>query len=728
MRTPFTILLLGSAFLCSAQQTPPPAQQAPTPLDQAATIRSSSQEVLLDVVVRDKKGRVVKDITAKDLIVTDDGEKQNIRSFRLSGGSEMVGDTVVAGGKGPGGAPGGGSVTSSLDPLRQIRIVTLVFGGLSPDGRNNARIAINDLLKNEAGPNLFYAVFSIDNQLSILQQYTTNKDLVRKAVARVTSVSDTLFKSESDQIEQEVKTLAVQDTATADVAAPAGAAPDGGALASQALARLTLNMMQFSQTMDRTLGGRSTLYALEALIGQQYRLPGRKTIIFLCEGMYIPPEYDAEFHTLIGNANRANVSVYGVDVRSLGSYSLNSSGGALLSQSTAGSRSAQTQRSGPVTYDQATAIERSAEAIQANTQNTLDVFSQETGGFMVANTNDLSTRLHRVTEDIDSHYELSYSPDIRTYDGRFRKISVTINRPDVKVQTRSGYYALPFSPGESLVSYEMPMLNALNAQALPQAIAFRSSGLHFKSATGQPLGVVVLDVPLEGIEFTRDEQKKVYQTHFSVLALLKDSQGTVVRKFSQDVPRQGPLDKAEAFKMGHFIYSQNAPLAPGEYTLETAVTDQKTGKISARKSSIVVPPAADALGISSIVRVRNFTPKGANEPASLTEDPFAVSTGKISPGLDDSVKGGAGQTASFFFSVYVPAGTKTAPELNMEFYKGGQLLGRGAPPLTPPDSNGVIPYIATIPLDSFKTGQYEVRFTVTQDGKTATERTKFTVE
>jgi hypothetical protein len=373
-------------------------------------------------------------------------------------------------------------------------------------------------------------------------------------------------------------------------------------------------------------------------------------------------------------------------------------------------------------------MERSAEAIQANTQNTLDVFSQETGGFMVANTNDLSTRLHRVTEEIDTHYELSYSPDIRNMDGRFRKISVTVNRPDIKVQTRSGYYALPFSPGESLVSYEMPMLNALGAATLPQEIAFRSSGMHFKSATGEPLGVVVLDVPLEGIQFTRDEQHHLYQTHFSVLALLKDSQGTVVRKFSQDVPRQGPLDKADAFKLGHFIYAQHAPVAPGQYTLETAVTDRNTGKISASKSTVVVPPVSESLGISSVVRVRNFAPRAANETPSLTDDPFMVSTGKISPGLDESVKGGPGETLSFFFSVYVPAGTKIAPELSMEFYKGGQLLGRGAPPLSPPDSNGVIPYIATIPLDSFKPGEYEVRFTVSQNGKTATERAKFTAE
>jgi len=106
--------------------------------------------------------------------------------------------------------------------------------------------------------------------------------------------------------------------------------------------------------------------------------------------------------------------------------------------------------------------------------------------------------------------------------------------------------------------------------------------------------------------YDEDEVKRVYQTHFSVLALVKDEQGSVVRKLSQDIPRQGPLDKLDAFKMGHFIYSQYAPLAPGRYTLETAVTDRNTGHISAKKSTILIPPAS-SIG----------TTLGNTEPATM---------------------------------------------------------------------------------------------------------------
>lgn len=708
--------MLASAFalFSNAQETPA------NPDGRPAAIRTNTQEVLLDVVVRDKKGHLVKDLSSKDFEVTDDGEPQKIRSFRLMTASEA--DAAAAASPRPADS---GKSSGTLDPLRQIRIVTLVFDRLGPDARNNARLAVNDLLKSESGPNLFFAVFSIDQRLSILQQYTTDKERIRKAVLKVTSSASSLYKSESDQIEGELQTVAAQQ-ASASVAAPSGGPPNSGSLVSAALAQLTLNTLQFSQTLDRTLQGRSTLFALKSLISQEYRLPGRKTLLFFSEGLNIPPEYKEEFEGLISNANRANVSVYGIDARGLVTSSQNSLGGSLLTEASSGSRSQQQTRSGPVTRDQVTSIDRSDEAIRSNSQNSLAEISDKTGGFMIANTNDLRSNIKRVTEDMDTHYELAYSPDIRNFDGHFRKIAVHLSRPELRVQSRGGYYALPFLQGQSLLPYELPMLNALGAAPYPRDIPFRSSGLHFQTSTGEPQGVVVIDVPLEGIEFAKDEANHVYQTHFSVLAIFKDSQGAVVRKFSQDIPRQGPLDKLDAFKMGHFIYSQHALLPPGRYTLETAVVDRKTGKVGSKKASALIPAASQMLALSSLVRVRSISPEPAE--TDFGTDPFQFATGKVTPALDDVAKGGAGEALSYFFTVYSPFGSKVVPDLAIDFLQDGKVVGRGNPKLPQPDSAGVIPYVATTPLDSFKAGQYEMRVTVTLNGKAVTERAFFTLE
>ena len=55
---------------------------------------------------------------------------------------------------------------------------------------------------------------------------------------------------------------------------------------------------------------------------------------------------------------------------------------------------------------------------------------------------------------------------------------------------------------------------------------------------------------------------------------------------------------------------------------------------------------------------------------------------------DETAKAGPGSVLSFFFAVYVPPGSKSAPDLNMEFYKDGKLLGGGSPQLPAPDSHG----------------------------------------
>src|SRR5438045_5685770 len=54
------------------------------------TIRTSVQEVVLDVVVRDAKGKPVKNLKAAEIEVLEDGVKQDVRSFRFVGGREAA--------------------------------------------------------------------------------------------------------------------------------------------------------------------------------------------------------------------------------------------------------------------------------------------------------------------------------------------------------------------------------------------------------------------------------------------------------------------------------------------------------------------------------------------------------------------------------------------------------------------------------------------------------------
>ena len=91
--------------------------------------------------------------------------------------------------------------------------------------------------------------------------------------------------------------------------------------------------------------------------------------------------------------------------------------------------------------------------------------AETTGGFLVANTNDLRKGLERVTADLREYHEIAYTPVNPTPDGKWRNIEVKLSRSDVDVRTRKGYFALP--PGVPIVRpSELPLMAALEAPRL----------------------------------------------------------------------------------------------------------------------------------------------------------------------------------------------------------------------------------------------------------------------
>src|SRR5713226_1590885 len=121
-RALFALTALGLPYLFAQQ----PAPQKP---GDGPTIRSSEEEVLLDIVVRDKKGRQVRDLEQNEIEISDDGVPQKLMSFRLVGSGDTKDPTLKT-------RPTEAIVGGGLDPRRRIRLVTLVFHGLGTSGRN----------------------------------------------------------------------------------------------------------------------------------------------------------------------------------------------------------------------------------------------------------------------------------------------------------------------------------------------------------------------------------------------------------------------------------------------------------------------------------------------------------------------------------------------------------------------------------------------------------------
>src|SRR5438094_9087403 len=148
------------------------------------------------------------------------------------------------------------------------------------------------------------------------------------------------------------------------------------------------------------------------------------------------------FKSVISAANRSNVSFYAVDARGLTTGSASS--GAMNTLNRA-ARASQDQMandgSQAVRPDEAKLYDTSSESTRANTQNTLANLAESTGGMLIANTNDVGTPLRKLAEDIQTYYEIGYVPEIKSYDGSFRKIAIKMNSSDLRVQSRSGYIA-----------------------------------------------------------------------------------------------------------------------------------------------------------------------------------------------------------------------------------------------------------------------------------------------
>ena len=118
-------------FLATAALIPGRAQNAP-PAPVEPTIRVTATEVALDVAVRDKKGRQVKNLKQSDVEVYEDGVRQQLLSFRMVPGHEPASKDT---GHGAGAPQTGGS---TFVPLRELNTVCIVFHNVDPVTRPHA--------------------------------------------------------------------------------------------------------------------------------------------------------------------------------------------------------------------------------------------------------------------------------------------------------------------------------------------------------------------------------------------------------------------------------------------------------------------------------------------------------------------------------------------------------------------------------------------------------------
>jgi VWFA-related protein len=711
----FTVL---AAATCAIPLVAAQAPQTQAPPQPAPVFRTGTTAVLLDIVVRDNRGRPVRDLRQDEITVLEDGIPRDVKSFRLiegTPGAEAAAAPPQAG-------------VAQPDPLRRITLVSLVFDHLSQNGRKLAQAAAQDFLKRSMPPGQWVAVFTLDNRLHMQHGFSRDTATLLAAVDRASTAvreeaaplpaSSREYGQTPNQGLKSLETAAIVDAAGRDSAAQ-------DPIAEQF--RQTIQRMQsLAETVETSQRGHATFYPLMALAKAQAGLEGRKAILFFSEGLQVPTSVEEAFKAAISEANRANVSIYTVDARGLDGNRDLAAAGAALDRAGRVSQGAMAKRgAGGTSMEEVQNDDLVLSSFRVNTQASLRELAEDTGGVMIANTNNLGKGLDRITTDLASYYEIAYVPQTGEADGKFRKIEVKVARKGVDVTSRSGYFALPATDAAPLMPYELPLLAAAVTTPSPNAFDFQAGAFRFHDTPRGRQFTFVAEVPIAALAVQEDKRAKRYYLNVTVMALVKDAKGTVVERLSNAYPLEGPLENLPALQRGNVIFKRQIWLGPGRYTLSAVVRDQTANKTSVRQLPLRVFEPSPGITVSTAAVVKRID-KAADQ-ADPVEDPFRSGPMRIAPSLSTPISKAANHQISAFVVLYPDRAMTDAPSLTIEFAQGSTVVGRSSPTLDAPDGSGRITCVATFPADGFAPGTYELRAIARQGASQDETRTTFTI-
>jgi len=698
--------VLAASFVGDAQQ--PPAARA------GGTVDTGVSAVLVDVVVRDKRGMPVKDLQPTDFEVLEDGAPQTIGSFK-----GIFEDTTAPGGAGetaPATAPPPAAIAAGPRPDPMAPAVTaLVFDRLSPEAQ---ALAIRAAKSYYSGPNkkeaaTYVGVFSIEGSLRPLTPFTRNVEQIDKGLdemQRRGSASFGIDRERKRQVAQEAESAQQTADAATSAAGRGGTQGIGSSPAAAALAQMESRMLTNFEALERDEQGYSQVNSLFAIIEALRPLPGRKSVVLFSEGVSIPPAVLRLFTGVIDAANRANVSIYTMDAAGLRVESEQRKiGDAVNEAAKRGLTSyASSARGGdePLTKD----LERNEAVLRQDPHTGLGELAQNTGGQLFENTNNLRTGFERLESDLRNYYLLGYTPTNATYDGKFRTIEVRVTRPGLTVAARKGYFAVRDTGGAPVNTWEAPALGALDQKPVPNAFPVRAAALSFPSTDTPGRVPVLVHLKTAPMSFPLTEDQKNFKSDFAIVVRFLDSQGKVARKVSQHYEMTGEVERLSIARNSDVLFYREPVLPPGVYTMETVVYDNPSKKASVRYSTVEVPTIdPKRLRISSLVLVDRGEHVGAEEPK---ESPLFVKDVLIYPNLTGEVSKSA-KELGFFFTVY-PSKTTSAPQAVLDVIQNGTRLAQLPLTLNAADRLGRIQQVGRLPLDAFAPGTYELRAIVKQ--------------
>jgi VWFA-related protein len=724
------VVFAVQAFGQTASETQPP----PVAPEQLSGISTTVNEVSLDLVVHDKRHNGAPDLKAEDLVVTDDGQPVKLTGIRL-----VSGDAA----------------------MNRGHLVMLVFDPFHGPTAKSVRVIADRILSVLPAAGYRFAVLDFRGRLRLMQGFTDNRQAVQQAVDVLTE-SKPITMQPTLALPLEIIDDKAADEDRAKISAQAeknmiaiaqtgvDSSGRGADVKERALAQTLLTALNDSVAIIQEHGQeqrgkeqppRLYLAALLALVRSQRNLSERKALIYFTQNQQMDPASKKMLQTITGAAARAGVSIYTVDMDTIGNSSKGDEANGLMNglNPTTGAGGVQ-ESSSPIkgapsadgrgfdwTNQQdiqvITDFMRSSGEDRtdpfADTKSPMADFSKATGGAYIDGQNSTKKPLEQLVQDLTTYYQASYVPPIQEYDGKFRTIAVKPLRAGLTIQTKTGYFALAPGADGGIQPFEAPLLKTIALAKLPTDVKFHAAVLRFGDLPDGNSNSVAVEVPLSELATKVDAKTNLSSAHVSIVAQIKDKSGTVVEHYSQDITKRGVTETLAHDHQATIAMERHFICTPGKYTMEVAVLDQNSGKAGARRSGFEIPDLPATVALSDMVLVRSM--EGSHDVDDDPLEPLRYEHKNVTPNLTGELPGSA-RDVSLFFILHPDASANEPMTLEMELIHNGNA-GRRMPLLHSEGAHAPVPYLASIKARNLPPGDYEVKAYLSQ-GQTTTEQSR----
>jgi len=630
------------------------AQESPGPL-----IRSETRTVLVDAVALDKKGKFATDLSQKDFRIWEDGKEQKLTGFSLEG--------------------------SGVSPDRPTRHYIAMFFDTSSGGQTG-QIAVRQegtrFVDGFASPDRYMAVinYSFDGGIHIAQNFTTDRDLLKKALGIVQASSNS--------------------TPTPATAAASARGGRGGGAAS---ANPTLDAFAY----------RDMLQSLRSVVASLANIRGRKALVFFSGGLPVSGDLFPDLAATVDACNKANVAVYTVGAAP-------------------GSNSALNNISAPGGGRAPRGVQMPALGMDAmDTQNIFAILSEGTGGIAFLSTNDLAASLGKVAQEQDQYYLLSYTPTVDSPEGSCHELKVKVARSDLEVRARKSYCT---SKPADLLSGKPAgtALEARAASAAPGNITAKMQLPWFYTAPNVARVNVAMEIIPSAMKLQKEKGGKLHG-EFDLQGVAYKADGTAAARVSDVVKLDfDTRQQVDEFLQTPYHYENQFEIAPGQYTFRMAFTSGSADAPGFGKVEVpltVAPWNGGALAISGLALSHDAHP-AADLAAGLDVSLLEGQRPLVARGTEVVPTGApqfhAGAPAYCYFEAYEPLLATAKPESLpligirvrvLDRATGQQKSDTGARAAGTFEraGNSTIPVISSLPTANLPAGAYRLEVSIMRE-------------